>query len=145
MHAGRGIVITHNDQLSRWGRVAFSGVFTAAIVAAAQLIDFERIRHTATASRADAILLVTTAFAAVFIEVEFTILIGSVVSVLWYKLRTARLQVQEQVVTPEQVARAEIASNPPSGEVLIYDFEGELFFGAAPDLERAASEAREKS
>ncbi len=91
------------------------------IVAAARLIDLERIRYTATASRADAILLLTTALAAVFIEVEFAILIGSAVSVVWYTLRTARLKVQELVVAPEQVVRARIASDPPGGDVLIYD------------------------
>ena len=151
----------------------FSGVFTAVIVAvvvlllgplaayipkavlagllmvaAARLIDFERIRYTATASRADAILLFTTALAAVFIEVEFAILIGSAVSVIWYTLRTTRLNVKELVVAPEQVLRARIASDPPGGDVLIYDFEGELFFGAAPDLEKhlqaAADEAKER-
>jgi len=118
------------------------------IVAAARLIDLERIRYTATASRADAILLLTTALAAVFIEVEFAILIGSAVSVVWYTLRTARLKVQELVVAPEQVVRARIASDPPGGDVLIYDFEGELFFGAAPDLEKhlqaAADEAKKR-
>jgi sulfate permease, SulP family len=115
------------------------------IVAAARLIDFERIRYTATASRADAILLFTTAFAAVFIEVEFAILIGSAVSVVWYTLRTARLEVQELIVSPEQVVRARIAPDPPSGDVLIYDFEGELFFGAAPDLEKQSRAASDEA
>ena len=148
----------------------FSGVFTAAIVAfavlmlgplaayipkavlagllivaASRLIDVERIRYTATASRADAILLVTTALAAVFIEVEFAILIGSTVSIIWYILRASQLKVQELVVSPEQVVRARIASDLPTGDVLIYDFEGEFFFGAAPDLDKylraAADEA----
>lgn len=116
------------------------------IVAASRLIDLERIRYTATASRADALLLFATALSAVFIEVEFAILIGSAVSVVWYTLRTARLKVQELVVSPEQVLRARIASDPPGKDVLIFDFEGELFFGAAPDLEKrlqaAADEAR---
>ncbi len=139
----------------------FSGVFTAAIVAvvvlllgplavyipkavlagllivaAARLIDLERIRYTAIASRSDAILLFTTAFAAVFVDVEFAILIGSAVSIVWYTLRTARLKVQELVVTPEQVVRARISSDPPGRDVLIIDLEGELFFGAAPDLDK---------
>jgi sulfate permease, SulP family len=151
----------------------FSGVFTAVIVAivvlllgpvaayipkavlagllmvaASRLIDLERIRYTATASRADAILLFTTALAAVLIEVEFAILIGSAVSIVWYTLRSARLKVQELVVAPEQVVRARIASDRVSGDVLIYDFEGELFFGATPDLERylqaAADEAKKR-
>jgi len=118
------------------------------IVAASRLIDLERIRYAATASRADAILLFTTALAAVFVEVEFAILIGSAVSVVWYTLRSAHLKVQELVVAPEQVVRARIASDPITGDVLIYDFEGEFFFGAAPDLEKhlqaAADEAKKR-
>jgi sulfate permease, SulP family len=57
-------------------------------------------------------------------------------SVLWYIPRAARLRAIELVVTPERVVRARMASDPPSRDVLIYDFEGELFFGAAPDLDR---------
>jgi SulP family sulfate permease len=38
--------------------------------------------------------------------------------------------------------------DPPSGDVLIYDLEGEFFFGAAPDLDRylrdAADEAKQR-
>jgi len=70
------------------------------------------------------------------------------VSVVWYTLRSSRLKVQELVVAPEQVVRARIASDPPGRDVLIYDFEGEFFFGAAPDLEKhlqaATDEARKR-
>jgi len=116
------------------------------IVAAARLVDIERIRYTATASRADAVMLVTTALAAVFIEVEFAILIGSVVSIIWYLLRASQFHVRELIVAPEQVVRARNADDPRARDVLIFDLEGEFFFGAAPDLEKylngAAEEAR---
>ena len=118
------------------------------IVAASRLIDIERIRYTATASWADAVLLVATALAAVFIEVEFAILIGSTISIIWYLLRASKLKVQELIVAPEQVVRARMPGDPPSGDVLIYDLEGEFFFGAAPDLDRylrdAADEAKQR-
>jgi sulfate permease, SulP family len=113
------------------------------IVAAARLIDIERIRYTATASRSDAILLFTTAASALVIGVEFAILIGATLSIVWYVLRAAKLKAQELVVSPEQVVRSRIASDPPSRDVLIYDLEGDLFFGAAPALEnylRAATD-----
>ena len=118
------------------------------IVAASRLIDIDRIKYTATASRPDAFLLVATALAAVFIEVEFAILIGSTISIIWYILRASELKVQELIVAREQVVRARIPSDPPGGDVLIYDFEGEFFFGAAPDLEKSlravADEARKR-
>ena len=115
------------------------------IVAASRLIDIERIRYTATASWADAVLLVATALAAVFIEVEFAILIGSTISIIWYLLRASKLKVQELIVAPEQVVRARMPGDPPSGDVLIYDLEGEFFFGAAPDLDRYLDEARDRA
>jgi SulP family sulfate permease len=115
------------------------------IVAASRLIDIERIRYAATASWADAVLLIATALAAVFIEVEFAILIGSTIAIIWYLLRSSKLKVQELIVAPEQVVRARIPSDPQTGDVLIYDLEGEFFFGAAPDLDKylraAADEA----
>jgi SulP family sulfate permease len=51
--------------------------------------------------------------------------------------------------TPERVVRVRVASDPASEGVLIYDFDGDLFFGAAPDFQRfldyrvSAAESRE--
>lgn len=148
----------------------FSGVFTAAfvavavlllapltayipkaalagllIVAAARLIDLERLRYTLTASRYDAILLLVTTASALAIGVEFAILIGATLSIVWYVLRAARLKAQELVVADDGVVRARIASGPPSRDVLIYDFEGDLFFGAAPDFERYLQSAADEA
>ncbi|WP_157235570.1 SulP family inorganic anion transporter [Methylosinus sp. LW4] len=148
----------------------FSGVFTAAfvavavlllapltayipkaalagllIVAAARLIDLERLRYTLTASRYDAILLLVTTASALAIGVEFAILIGATLSIVWYVLRAARLKAQELVVADDGVVRARIASDPPSRDVLIYDFEGDLFFGAAPDFERYLQSAADEA
>jgi len=115
------------------------------VVAAARLIDLERLRRTLTASRYDAVLATVTAVSALAIGVEFAILIGALLSIAWYLPRAAKLKVQELVVAPENVVRARIPTDPPGGDVLIYDVEGELFFGAAPDLERALHEAAERA
>ena len=96
-------------------------------------------------SRYDAVLLLATAFAALAIGVEFAILVGSTLSVLWYLPRAARLKVTELVVSPERVVRERLAGDPPSKELLILDLEGELFFGAAPELERYLGEAAERA
>jgi SulP family sulfate permease len=111
------------------------------VVAAARLIDLERLRYTVRGSRYDAILLATTALSALAIGVEFAILIGVALSVLWYVLRAAELQAQELIVTPEGVVRERLPNDPPNQGVLICDIEGELFFGAAPELERYLYEA----
>jgi sulfate permease, SulP family len=148
----------------------FSGVFTAAfvaltvlilaplasyvpkallagllIVAAARLFDIERLRYILRGSRYDAILLIATAFSAIAINIEFAILIGAAVSIAWYVTRASKLKAAELIVTPERVVRARVASDPESHGVLIYDIEGELFFGAAPDFERYLEKAAEEA
>jgi sulfate permease, SulP family len=72
----------------------------------------------------------------VFISVEFSILIGVALSILLFVPRAARLRVSELVVTTRQVLRERLPSDPPCPEMLLYNLEGELFFGAAPELDR---------
>ena len=115
------------------------------IVASSRLIDIKRIRYTATASIADTVLLVGTALSAVFIGVEYAILIGSTASILWYLLHASRLNTQELVVAPEKVVRARIESDAPAQDVAIYDIEGDLFFGSAPELHSFLQKAKDEA
>ncbi|WP_020179764.1 SulP family inorganic anion transporter [Methylopila sp. M107] len=115
------------------------------MVAAARLIDIERLGYILKGSRYDTVLLIATAFAAVVINIEFAILIGSAISIAWYVGKASKLQVTELVVTPDRVVRARVPSDPPSQGVLIYDFEGELFFGAAPTFEGFLKDARDSA
>jgi SulP family sulfate permease len=116
------------------------------IVAAARLIDLERVRYIVRGSRYDATLLIATALSALVIDVEFAILVGVALSVLWYVPRAGRLKAAELVITPERVVRERVLTDPPSRDVLIIDLEGELFFGAVPELVRhlAAAASRAK-
>jgi len=118
------------------------------IVAAARLFDIPRLRYILHGSAYDAALLLTTALSAVIIDIEGAIVIGTLLSITWYVTRASKLRDNELIVTPERVVRARVASDPPSEGVLIYDFEGDLFFGAAPDfqrfLEHAAGEAESR-
>lgn len=111
------------------------------MVAAARLIDLDRLRYILKGSRYDAVLAIATAFSAVAINIEFAILIGSAISIAWYVGKASKLQAAELVVTPERVVRSRVPSDPPSQGVLIYDFEGELFFGAAAPFERFLADA----
>lgn len=139
----------------------FSGVLTAIVVAAAvlvlapltryipkpalaglllvtsvRLIDFHRLGYTLRASRYDAGLVVITALSALLIGVEFSILIGVVLSILLFVPRAAKLKAHELVVTPEGVVRERLYTDPICTSVAVWDFEGEFFFGAAPELDR---------
>jgi len=132
------IVLTLGPLTAYVPKAALAGLL---IVAAARLIDVERVRYFVRGSGYDAFLLIATGVAAVFIDIEVAILIGVILSVLLYLPRAGRLAATELVVSPERVVRERLATDPPNRDVLIIDLEGELFFGAAPDLARHLSEA----
>jgi sulfate permease, SulP family len=82
------------------------------LVTAARLIDVGRLRYTFRASRYDAGLVLTTAFAALFIGVEYSILIGVGLSVLLFVPRAAKVKAAELVVSPERVVRERLPADP---------------------------------
>ncbi len=105
------------------------------MITAWRLVDWKRLRAALGASRYDAGLVLITAFAAVFISVEFSILIGVGISILLFVPRAAKLRGSELVVSEEGVVRERLSSDPACSGILIFDFEGDLFFGAAPELD----------
>ena len=50
----------------------------------------------------------------------------------------ALLRWSELVVSSERVIRERLPDDPPCTAMLLYDLEGELFFGAAPELDRCS-------
>jgi len=109
-------------------------------ITAARLIDRKRIVYALRASRFDAALVAITAFSAIFISVEDSILIGVAVSILLFVPRASKLEIRELIVTRERVVRERQPDEARAESLLIYDLEGELFFGAAPELERCLAE-----
>ncbi len=105
------------------------------MITASRLIDWKRLRSALGASRYDAGLVLLTAFASVFISVEFSILIGVGISILLFVPRAAKLRGSELIVSEEAVVRERVPSDPECTGMLIFDFEGDLFFGAAPELD----------
>ena len=106
------------------------------VITAARLIDVRRLRYTLRASSYDAGLVVITALTAVLIGLDAAILVGTGLSVVLFVPRAAKLRAAELTVTPERVVRERLPSDPPCTAIIMFDFEGELFFGAAPELER---------
>jgi sulfate permease, SulP family len=49
------------------------------------------------------------------------------------------------VVTRERVVRERVPEDPPCSAVLIYDLEGEVFFGSAPELDRCFDGLKQRS
>jgi SulP family sulfate permease len=115
------------------------------LVTAARLIDWKRLGYAMRASRYDAGLVLVTALSAVFISVEFSILIGVALSILLFVPRAALLRWAELVVTSERVVRERLPDDPPCTAMLLYDLEGELFFGAAPELDRCFDQLKQRT
>jgi SulP family sulfate permease len=114
-------------------RAALAGIL---LLAAWRLVDRRQLLYHLRTTRFDAGIVIATALAAVFISVEFCILIGVFLSFLLFVPRAARVHLSELTVTPERVIRERVAGDPDCGRILIFALEGELFFGSAPELER---------
>jgi len=103
------------------------------------------MRYALRASRYDAGLVLIAALSSVFISVEFSILIGVAVSILLFVPRAARLRGSELVLTRERVVRERVPADPPRSDVIIYDLEGEVFFGSAPELDRCFDDLKRRA
>jgi SulP family sulfate permease len=109
------------------------------LVTAARLVDLKRLIYTLRASRYDAGLVIVTAFTGIAVDLDKSVLLGVILSILLFVPRAAKLKSRELVVTPERVVRERIPGDPADPSIVIYDLEGELFFGAAPELDRYLS------
>lgn len=114
------------------------------LVTAARIVDWHRLFYAVRASRYDAGLVLATAVVCVFVSVELSILFGVALSILMFVPRAARLKVTELAVRPERVVRDRQPNDPPCTAMVILDLEGELFFGAAPDLERCFDDLKRR-
>ena len=113
-------------------KAALAGVL---LLTATRMIDLPDLIYHIRATRFDAIIVAATALAAVFISIEYCILIGVLLSFLCYVPRAAKVQVSELVVTPQRLIRDRLPNDPRCSYLRLYNFEGELFFGSAPDFE----------
>jgi SulP family sulfate permease len=123
-------------------RAALAGIL---VVSAFRMVDRKQLRYYLRATGFDAGIVLVTAFAAVAISVEFCILIGTMLSFVLYVPRAARLHLSELTVTPERVLRERSAGDPPCGRIVIFDLEGEMFFGSGPELERHFARIEERA
>ncbi|MGB7933963.1 MAG: SulP family inorganic anion transporter [Gammaproteobacteria bacterium] len=103
------------------------------LLVAYNLIDFHHIRQTLRASRSDASVLVTTFMATLFMELEFAIYIGVILSLVLYLNRTSKPRIY--TVAPDQADRLRRMTVKTAGlmecpQLRIIRIDGSLFFGA---------------
>ncbi|HLN30327.1 MAG TPA: SulP family inorganic anion transporter [Gemmataceae bacterium] len=105
------------------------------MLASYRMIDHRQLIFHLRATRFDALIVIATAMAAVFISVEFCVLVGVFLSFVLYVPRAAQVQLSELTLTGDGQVRERAPSDLRCGRMLLYDLEGELSFGAAPELE----------
>ena len=113
-------------------KAALAGVL---MVTATRMVDVAGMKYHCRATRFDAIIVWATALSAVFVSVEFCILVGTVLSFLMYVPRAARVEMHELIVADRHRIRERNAGDPHCDRMRIFNFEGELFFGSSPEFE----------
>jgi len=114
-------------------RAALAGIL---MVSAWKMVDWRALHYHLRATRFDAAIVAATAFAAVFISIEFCVLIGVMMSFLLAVPRAGRMLLTEFVLTAEGGVHERLPDDEPCGHILIFGLEGEMFFGATAALEQ---------
>jgi SulP family sulfate permease len=88
------------------------------------------------ASRQDAAVLLMTIAAALAFGLDAAILLGVALSIVLYVSRAASLKCVELLVDGDGVVRERLPEDPQAGPFVLYDLEGEMFFGADHESHR---------
>jgi SulP family sulfate permease len=105
------------------------------LVACYGMVDWKALAYHWRATRFDAAIVATTAFSAVAISVEFCVMIGVLMSFMLTVPRAGRMLLTRFIVAPEGYVREMLPGEKPCSRLMIFGFEGEMFFGAASALE----------
>lgn len=102
------------------------------------LIDFHHIRQIIRVSRNETVVMSATFFGALFLELEFAVLLGVMLSLVFYLSRTSRPQMLSRVPDPRHPKRTFTNSLdlPECPQLKIMRIEGSLFFGAVNHVEQ---------
>jgi SulP family sulfate permease len=104
------------------------------------MVDWRALAYHLRATRFDAAIVAATAFAAVFISIEFCVLVGVMMSFLLAVPRAGRMLLTEFVLTEEGGVHERLPDDEPCAHILIFGLEGEMFFGATAALEQHFAE-----
>lgn len=122
-------------------RAALAGIL---IVSAFRMVDSHKLAYHMRVTKMDAVIVLSTAIAAVAVSVEFCILIGTFVSFLIYLPRAARVGLTELLLTPQGLIRERKPGDVQCNRLQIYSIEGELFFGSSTELSDGLSKIEEQ-
>jgi sulfate permease, SulP family len=112
-----------------------AGLAGILMLSAWRLVDRQQLFYFLRTTRIDAWIVILTAVSAVAVSVEFCVLIGVFLSFVLYIPQAARAHITELVVAPERVIREHMEGDLVCTRIRIFSLEGDLFFGASPELE----------
>jgi sulfate permease, SulP family len=113
-----------------------AGLAGILMLSAWRLVDRHQLSYYLRTTRFDAWIVALTAISAVAISVEFCVLIGVILSFVLYVPQASQVRLTELILSPERVIRERMPSDIHCERIRLYSLEGELFFGAAPELEQ---------
>ena len=107
------------------------------LVVAWRLIDFHHFKTILTTSKRETAVLLTTFFATLFVELEFAIYVGVMLSLIIYLMRTSQPAVVARVPDPDSPNRHLVTDPklPECPQLKIVRIDGSLFFGAVDHVQ----------
>ncbi|HEX9049096.1 MAG TPA: sulfate permease, partial [Anaeromyxobacter sp.] len=110
------------------------------------LIDFHHIRGILKASRSESAILAATFLSTLFLDLEFAIYVGVILSLAVYLNRTSRPPVHTLVPTRREPAGrpASDGPQPECAQLKILEVHGSLFFGAIDHVQQRLQEIDER-
>lgn len=111
------------------------------------LIDFKHIRHIIQASYSEAAVLGTTFFSALFLDLEFAIFLGVMLSLVLYLNRTSRPRVVTRVPNAalDRRTMSSETGRPECPQLKIARIDGSLFFGAVNHVQETLRRFEEEN
>ncbi|MBI3575537.1 MAG: sulfate permease [Gammaproteobacteria bacterium] len=102
------------------------------LVVAYRLIDFHHIKTIISTSKRETAVLATTFFATLFVELEFAIYVGVMLSLIIYLMRTAQPKVAVTVPDPNTQHRTFVSDEnlPECPQLKVVRIDGSIYFGA---------------
>jgi len=138
-----GIVLLVAPLAAYLPNAAMAGVL---LLVAWGLIDSHHIRKILRASRAEAMVMTVTFLSALFLDLEFAILLGVGLSLMAYLSRTSRPSLKERVPDPSLPKRRfnDAAHLPQCPQLRMVRIDGSLFFGAVSHVAERLREMERK-
>lgn len=116
-------------------RAALAGVL---IVTAYSMIDRAEISRILSGTRSDALIMIVTFFGTLFLEIEFAVLAGILLSFALYIMKTSVPRVF--TVLPDKNFKhfvQQLPEQPSCSQLVIIKISGDLYFGAVSHVEEA--------